>query len=82
MNIGEIFNTWPNDLSGTNVQEAYESCWFINNNINIIIIIILWWTSAFPVVFNCGKFLPYSFFVILLALLSSSFIVSNVKIWR
>ena len=25
--LGEIFDNWPNDLSGTNVYKTLESCW-------------------------------------------------------
>ena len=70
--LGEIFNNWPNDLFGTNVYKTLDFCWKL-------LLTTLQCINTTSVISKWGAFSPCSFFIILLLVLPSNFIVSGVK---
>ena len=68
----EISNNWPNDLLETNVYKTPDFYWQILLKQYNVLIILQWFL-------NKESFWPFSFFVILLLVVSSNFIVSWVK---
>ena len=70
--LGEISSNWPNDLFGANVYKTLEFCWWL-------LMKVIQWTNNTSVISKEGTFSPFSFFVILLLVLPSNFIVLGVK---
>ena len=52
--IGEIFNSWPNDLFGTNLDKIYES-------LRYQLLTTLQWTKISSIFSRCGTTSPFVF---------------------
>ena len=69
--FGEIFSNSPSDLLGTNVFKTLKSCWWS-------LLTILKSIDNTSATYKWGTFPPFSSLVILLLVLPSNFVVSNI----
>ena len=70
--VREISKTWPNNWLGTNVQKTLESCW-------LSLLTILQSTNTTLAISKWDTFSPLLPLVMLLLVLQSNFIISEVK---